>query len=337
MDGKMVAVSNFSALVGKSTAAGGGLNGVVQWLPINQVAETLVGLYQARDQAKNTLYEMSGISDIVRGQVDPREKASQSKIKAGFATQRLDQRRRAVERTARDAARIQVELMAELYSPDTIRQQSGFDLMREMEGLEPDVKEQVWEQVMQTPEERPCAGLPGGRGNGQHRRDGRRADPGSPDRVPYQRRELPQQRAPGDAVLAGLDAAHGRDDALCRRGYRAGRTLESAFEEAVQDIKERLEQQQQAEQQGPPPDPAAEAEAAAIQQKMQIEGAKGQAQLQAQQQKGQVEAQKVEMEAQKGQLELAQEQAKLQAMVQQQALELEKLKAQVKAAKQTVQ
>ena len=43
------------------------------------------------------------------------------------------------------------------------------------------------------------------------------------------------------------------------RGYRAGRTLESAFEEAVQDIKERVEQQQQAEQQqqeqGPPPRP----------------------------------------------------------------------------------
>ena len=72
------------------------------------------GLYQARDQAKNTVYEISGISDIVRGQVDPREKASQSKIKAQFATQRLDQRRREVERLARDTARIQVELMLEL-------------------------------------------------------------------------------------------------------------------------------------------------------------------------------------------------------------------------------
>ena len=144
----------------------------------------------------------------------------------------------------------------------------------------------------------------------------------------------------GDAVLARLDAAHGRNDALFAvRGYRAGRTLESAFEEAVQDIKERVEQQQQAEQQGPPPDPAAEAEAAKIQQQMQLEGAKGQAQLQSLQQKGQIEAQKGEMEAQKGQIELAQEQAELQGMVQQQALELEKLRAQIKAVgqRQTVQ
>ena len=121
------------------------------------------------------------------------------------------------------------------------------------------------------------------------------------------------------------------------RGYRAGRTLESAFEEAVQGIKERLEQQQQAEQQGPPPDPAAEAEAQKIQQQAQIEGTKGQAQVESLQQKGQVEAQKGQIEAQKGQLELAQAQAELQHMVQTQALEIEKMKAQIKAVGQTVQ
>ena len=121
------------------------------------------------------------------------------------------------------------------------------------------------------------------------------------------------------------------------RGYRAGRTLESAFEEAVQSMKQKMEQQQQAEQQGPPPDPAAEAEAQKIQQQAQIEGAKGQAQIQGLQQKGQIEAQKGEMEAQKGQLELAQAQAELQATVQKQALEMEKLKAQIAAVGQTVQ
>ena len=93
MDGKMIAVDNMTAIIGKSTQAGGGLNGVVQWLPMDHVIQTLLGLYQAREQAKDILYEVSGISDIVRGQVDPREKASQSKIKANFASQRLEQRR----------------------------------------------------------------------------------------------------------------------------------------------------------------------------------------------------------------------------------------------------
>ena len=59
-DNEMIGISNMSALIGKSTAAGGGLNGVVQFLPMNEVAQTLLNLYQARDQAKNTLYEMIG-------------------------------------------------------------------------------------------------------------------------------------------------------------------------------------------------------------------------------------------------------------------------------------
>ena len=342
MDGKMVAVSNMSALIGKSAAAGGGLAGVVQWLPINQVAETLVGLYQARDQAKNTLYEMSGISDIVRGQVDPREKASQSKIKAQFATQRLDQRRRAVERTARDAARIQVELMCELYSSDTIRQQSGFDLMREIEGLEPDpnapdqldkeqLTEQLWEAVMQLLKSDHARGfrvdvetdstIEMDAGQTQEARTEFLTSAGN-----FLNNALPVMQASPD-----LTPLMGEMMLFAVRGYRAGRTLESAFEEAVQGIKERLEQQQQAEQQGPPPDPAAEAEAQKIQQQAQIEGAKGQAQVESLQQKGQVEAQKGQIEAQKGQLELAQAQAELQHMVQTQDLEIEKMKAQIKA------
>ena len=148
VDGTMIAVSNFSANIGKSAQAGGGLNGVVQFLPMDQVMETLLGLYKTRQEAKDTLYEVSGISDIVRGQVDPREKATQSKIKAQFSSQRLDQRRRAVERTARDLSRIQVEIMLELYSPMTIREQSGFDFMSEIEGVDEFQREQIWDQVV---------------------------------------------------------------------------------------------------------------------------------------------------------------------------------------------
>ena len=67
--------------------------------------------------------------------------------------------------------------MCELYSSDTIRQQSGFDLMREVEGLEPDQNapdqqtkeqliEQLWEAVMQLLKSDHAQGLPCGRGNG---------------------------------------------------------------------------------------------------------------------------------------------------------------------------
>ena len=149
-DGEMIPVSNFAALIAKSSTAGGGMNGVVAWLPMSETINTLIGLYQSRDQAKQTLYEVSGLSDIVRGQVDPREKLGQSQMKAQFTSQRLDQRRRAVERTARDVCRIMVEIMAELFTPMTLREQSGFDYMQEVQQAEseqPGVGDLLWQQV----------------------------------------------------------------------------------------------------------------------------------------------------------------------------------------------
>ena len=41
--------------------------------------------------------------------------------------------------------------MTELYSPMTIREQSGFDFMSEMEGADEAQREQLWNQVAATP------------------------------------------------------------------------------------------------------------------------------------------------------------------------------------------
>ena len=75
-DGEMVPVQNLAGLLSGGNAQAGGLP--IVFVPLGELIQTLLGLYQARHQAKNTLFEISGISDIVRGQVDPREKATQS-------------------------------------------------------------------------------------------------------------------------------------------------------------------------------------------------------------------------------------------------------------------
>ena len=92
---------------------------VVQWLPIKELIEVLRGLYESREQAKNDLYEISGISDLLRGQVDPREKLGQSRIKGQFATIRIDKRRRTFDRMIRDTLRIKAEIIAEHFDPMT--------------------------------------------------------------------------------------------------------------------------------------------------------------------------------------------------------------------------
>ena len=138
-DGTMVGIQNFA----KMMAAGGTL-GAFQFWPVETAANVLQSLYLAREQTTQRLYEISGISDIVRGQVDPREKATQSQLKANFAGQRLEQRRRGVEYCARDVGRMLVEMMAEQYDPQVLRQKSGYDFIPEIVNVR-----ENWRQAQQ--------------------------------------------------------------------------------------------------------------------------------------------------------------------------------------------
>ena len=79
------------------------------------------------------------------------------------------------------------------------------------------------------------------------------------------------------------------------RGFNAGRTLESAFEDAV----ESMEQQQQQAAENPQPDPnqvAAEADQAKMQQQAQVDQAKAASAMQTMQAKQEADAQRAEME-----------------------------------------
>lgn len=137
----LVAVDNFAALASKSGGGGNTLGNVVQYLPIDKIAEALLSLYDARERTKATIYEISGIADIMRGVVDPREKLGQSRIKSENAGARIEQRKMEMERFARDLLRRKAEIICEHYSPETIRGLSGFDQI-------PDVRKAVVMQGM---------------------------------------------------------------------------------------------------------------------------------------------------------------------------------------------
>src|SRR5262249_15939417 len=51
----------------------GGLKGVVDWFPIEVVAEVLEKLQVQMAAKKEQLFELSGLSDIMRGTTNPRE------------------------------------------------------------------------------------------------------------------------------------------------------------------------------------------------------------------------------------------------------------------------
>jgi hypothetical protein len=62
-------------------------------MPIQQIAECLIQLYNARDRTKAILYELTGMSDILRGQTSPVETKGAQDLKARFATRRISPKR----------------------------------------------------------------------------------------------------------------------------------------------------------------------------------------------------------------------------------------------------
>lgn len=112
---------------------GKGLPGAISLLPMFEIMQTLQGLYQAREQVKQDLYEITGISDIVRGATDPNETLGAQQLKGQFATLRLDDNQKDVARFSRDLVVIMTEIIAKHFSLDTIKQVSGVKLMTAQE------------------------------------------------------------------------------------------------------------------------------------------------------------------------------------------------------------
>ena len=309
-DGTLIPVKGMSGVDGR-----GGIDNVIQWAPVEAAHKVLDGLNMASDRVQQSIYEISGVSDIMKGNVDPREKASQSRIKSQYASQRLDQQRRSIERHARDVSRIMVEVMAELYSAETLREQSGFDLFPEVQQIGqdpqagPQAVEQTWEQVIQLIRDERTRGF--------------RIDIETDSTIALSAEIEGEKRNQATAAMGGFMAnilpainlapellpAIGQLMLFTLRGHRAGRQVEAAFEKSVEMLFQRLMAQQQAaqqqEEQGPPPDPVAEAQAAKIQQQAEIEGQKGQLALQQAQMEAEAAAQQQQIEAQAAQQKAA--------------------------------
>ena len=120
----MIPVDNWAAFGEK-----GGLPGSVSFLPIDMVAMALEKLVSQREVIKRDLYEISGMSDIIRGEGRAEETATAQALKGKFATLRLSRSQADVQRFARDLIRLDAEVMAEHLQPNTLMLMSSFDLM----------------------------------------------------------------------------------------------------------------------------------------------------------------------------------------------------------------
>lgn len=104
----------------------GGIDKAIWFAPIDKLAQVVQGLYVARDQCKAIIYELSGISDIMRGSTDATETYGAQALKVAFGTSRVSDMQRNVQRYIRDLIRMQAHIIAD-FDIETIKKTTEED------------------------------------------------------------------------------------------------------------------------------------------------------------------------------------------------------------------
>jgi hypothetical protein len=109
-------------------AAFGGSKEVIIWLPIDMIAETIQTLVTLRTQIIQDIYQIMGLSDIMRGASDPVETLGAQQMKSQYGSTRIRDKQQEIVRLARDLVEITTEIITEKFSPVTMIEMSQTQL-----------------------------------------------------------------------------------------------------------------------------------------------------------------------------------------------------------------
>lgn len=99
------------------------------WLvPLEKLVQVLQQLYVQRQQVKQVIYEVTGISDILRGSSVASETATAQNLKNQWGTLRLKKMQKRVQRYVRDCLRICAEIIGKHFGEDTLARETGIPL-----------------------------------------------------------------------------------------------------------------------------------------------------------------------------------------------------------------
>lgn len=326
-DGTVAPISDWQSL---AEMTGFDFNKLIAWRPVQHFAAALKIISERRQQAKQELYEVTGISDIMRQSTAPNETATAQQLKGNFGQLRLQPRQKPFERFIRAAFRLMAEVIAEKFSRRTLERMTGIDLgsgdllgTSEARKRGDEVLELLREDRLRSYRidvETDSMILPD-----------EQAD--KANTVEYVTAVTGYLKAAGEIVQAQPQMAPLLLEMLraTSRRFKLGRELEEVIEKTVQEMTQAAEQ---ARNQPPAPDPKmieAQAKAQAQQQeserKTQEAQAKAGAEAAKQEREAQAEMQSMELEAQAQVRAAALEEFKAQAKI-----EIERVKAEAKAA-----
>jgi hypothetical protein len=297
----LIPVKNWQAFAEKQ-----GLQGAINLVDIAPIATALINAYQAMDQVKAQIYEITGISDIIRGQSDASETATAQNLKGQYASLRLKTAQDAVAIFATDLLKKKAEIICTKFSDDTILKISAAGQLSEHD-------QALIPQALQLLKDNPLRAF--------------RIDISSDSLVYMDETQEKQDRMEFlsatsqflEKAIQGAQMAPEITPLLLEMlkfgvaGFKIGKTIEGLFDETAEKIK-----QAQAEQQAnPKPDPE-QLKLQAEQQKnaAELQQKAADSQLQAQlktaefQQQQQLERERIQMQ---NQLEIERERMKLES------------------------
>jgi len=127
-DGKMIPVDGIDLM-------NGGLQNHIWLVPILEWMNALKELYTARDQTKGAIYEVMGISDIMRGNTNPYETATAQRIKGTMGTNRLDGQKTVCANFALDLLRMKAEIISKNFDASTLTKMTGEEVTPAVEAI----------------------------------------------------------------------------------------------------------------------------------------------------------------------------------------------------------
>jgi hypothetical protein len=122
-DSEMIPVENAS-LIGEI----GGFEKAIWIMPIDKLVQVFEALIEGRKEVIQTIYEITGLGDIMRGVSNPHETLGAQQLKSQWGSLRLQRQQREVQRFIRDILRLKAEIMSEHFDVKTFMAMTGIAL-----------------------------------------------------------------------------------------------------------------------------------------------------------------------------------------------------------------
>lgn len=118
-DNAMLPVDNMAA-ISAATGTGGGFDKAIWFLPIETLVNVLNTLVMQRQNSIQVIYEITGISDLLRGNTKASETLGAQELKSQWGTTRIKKLQGRMSFFVRDLLRLSAEVVVKKFSPETV-------------------------------------------------------------------------------------------------------------------------------------------------------------------------------------------------------------------------